>query len=175
MYCDVNITVKNKIYRNMKKVKNPYVGQKGYSCIGCDPDHPFGVRLNFTFDEVNKVIYSEWNPTSDYEGYRNVLHGGIQALLLDEIGGWAINTILGTAGVTSQMHVRYRKPVHISYGPIKLKAWMEDSRRGFTNIKTELYDGKGDICAEAKVQYYAYPPDVAMEEFDFPGAECFFV
>ena len=158
----------------MKKVKNPYVGQKDYNCIGCSPDHPFGLKLEFTFDEEDKIIYAQWNPTSNYEGYHNVLHGGIQALLLDEVGGWAINTILGTSGVTSQMHIRYRNPVYISYGPIKLKAWLEDSKRRFTNIRTELYDGKGDLCAEAKVQYFAYPLEVAKEKLDFPGAEGFF-
>jgi len=158
----------------MKKVNNPYVGQKGYNCIGCAPDHPFGLRLNFTYDEVNKIIYGEWNPTSNFEGYRNVVHGGIQAMLLDEVGGWAVNTILGTSGVTSQLQVRYRKPVYVSEGPIKLKAWLVDSARRFANIQTELYNGNDVLCAEAKVQYYAYPPGEAKEKLNFPGAESFF-
>lgn len=158
----------------MKKVRNPYVGHEGYGCLGCDPNHPFGLRLRFTYDDENQIIYAEWNPTKSYEGYMGVVHGGIQATLLDEIGGWAVNTILGTGGVTSQLQIRYRKPVQITEGPLKLKAWLISSEKRLANIQTQLFNAKDEVCAEAQVQYFIFPPEVAKQKLNFPGAEEFF-
>ncbi|MDX9845741.1 MAG: PaaI family thioesterase [Tenuifilaceae bacterium] len=158
----------------MKRVRNPYVGHKGYCCIGCDPSHPFGLKLRFTFDEENKVIFGEWKPDPNYQGYVNVIHGGIQATLLDEIGGWAVNTILGTGGVTSQLQIRYKKPAQISDGPFKLKAWLVSAEKRLANIQTQLYNTNDELCAEAQVQYFIFSPEVARQKLNFPGAEEFF-
>ncbi|NHB68115.1 PaaI family thioesterase [Perlabentimonas gracilis] len=158
----------------MKKVRNPYVGHEGYGCLGCDPSHPFGLRLSFTFDEVEKILYAEWTPHKGFQGYTDVVHGGIQATLLDEIGGWAVNTILGTGGVTSQLQIRYKKPAHISDGPLKLKAWLVSSEKRLANIQTQLFNAKDELCAEAQVQYFVFPPEVAKQKLNFPGAEEFF-
>ncbi|MDO5130133.1 MAG: PaaI family thioesterase, partial [Prevotellaceae bacterium] len=72
----------------MKKIINPWEGMPGYNCIGCSPDHPFGFHLHFYED--GEYIVSQWQPTSDFQGWVNTLHGGIQALLLDEICGWVV-------------------------------------------------------------------------------------
>lgn len=157
----------------MKKILNPFVGKEGYNCIGCDPNHPFGLKLNFFLDEERKIIFAEWSPNSSFQGYHNVLHGGIQATLLDEIGGWAVNTILGTGGVTSRLQIRYKKPVFITDGPIRLKAWLLSNNKGLAEIQTQLFS-KDELCAEAQVQYFVYPPEVAKRKLHFPGAEEFF-
>jgi len=53
------------------------------------------------FDEGDSVI-STWEPTGNFQGWHNVLHGGIQATLMDEIASWVVFTKLGTTGVTSK-------------------------------------------------------------------------
>ena len=42
----------------------------------------------------------------------DTLHGGIQAVLLDEICAWVVLRKLQTTGVTSKMETRYMKPVN---------------------------------------------------------------
>ena len=70
---------------DMKKITNPWTGLKGYNCIGCAPDNPFGLHL--CFYEDGDDIVSKWHPSANYQGWLNTLHGGIQALLLDEVMG----------------------------------------------------------------------------------------
>jgi len=73
----------------MREVNNPYKGLDGYLCFGCCPDNEFGLRLKFS--ENGEFIESEWEPASYFQGYKNILHGGIQASLLDEIAGWVVS------------------------------------------------------------------------------------
>ena len=93
----------------MKKILNPWEGMPGYNCIGCSPDNPFGLHLHF-FEDGDDIV-SKWKPSGNYQGWLNTLHGGIQALLLDEVCGWVITRKLQTAGVTSKMETRYKRPV----------------------------------------------------------------
>ena len=82
----------------MKKIINPYDKDLNM-CFGCGTANPIGLKLLFT--ESDEFIHASWQPTVYYQGYPNVLHGGIIAALLDEIGGWVISVKIGTAGVTS--------------------------------------------------------------------------
>jgi uncharacterized protein (TIGR00369 family) len=158
----------------MQKIKNPFTNKKGYNCFGCSPNNSIGIKLDFFFDEINKTVISEWVPNSNLVGYNNVLHGGIQATLLDEIASWVVYTVLRTGGVTTQMWVRYRKPVNINDGKIRLIAKLVKHEKRLADIKADLYNGKGELSAEATLQYFIYPEDIAKEKFGYPGIENFF-
>ena len=85
----------------MKKIKNPWLHKPGYNCIGCSPDNPMGLHLDFWED--GEDVVSRWTPTADYQGWIDTLHGGVQSLLLDEVAGWVVTRKLQTTGVTSKM------------------------------------------------------------------------
>jgi acyl-coenzyme A thioesterase PaaI-like protein len=157
----------------MRQINNPYIGQEGYNCIGCSPQNSIGYQLDFYIDEETKTLFAEWQPHLTYQGYKNVVHGGIQATLLDEIASWVVYTVLGTGGVTSQMHIRYRKPVFITDGPVKIKAWLIKNEKKIADIQTELCNGNDVLCAEGVVQYFVYPENVAREKYGYPGLENF--
>ena len=70
----------------MKKIDNPWLGQEGYNCIGCCPDNPIGLHLEFWEDGGDVV--SQWAPSPDHQGWVDTLHGGVQSMLLDEVAGW---------------------------------------------------------------------------------------
>ena len=102
------------------KIINPYTKLPGYNCFGCSPDNTVGLQLQF-FEE-DEYLVSEWMPKQHLSGYKNVLHGGIQATLLDEIASWAVQIKLRTAGVTANLNLRYKKPVLVDEGQITLRA-----------------------------------------------------
>ena len=66
-----------------RKIFNPYRDLKGYNCFGCSLNNMDGLRLEFIED--GEYLKSEWQPEDKFQGYINILHGGIQATLLDEI------------------------------------------------------------------------------------------
>ena len=123
----------------MKKIINPWEGMSGYNCIGCSPDHPFGFHLHFYED--GEDIVSQWQPTADFQGWVNTLHGGIQALLLDEICGW--------------------EPM------LTLRAHVVEQKRSFVTISATLSDSSGTVCTEATCIYFVFPKEKAEKEMHF--------
>ena len=67
----------------MKKIINPWKGLEGYNCFGCAPNNEAGVKMEF-YEDGDEVV-SIWKPRPEYQGWIDTLHGGIQAVLMDEI------------------------------------------------------------------------------------------
>ena len=137
---------------DIKKIINPWTGVEGYNCIGCSPDNPIGLHLCFYEDSDD--IVSRWKPTANYQGWLNTLHGGIQALLLDEICGWVVTRKLQTAGVTSKMETHYKRPVSTNDKEITIRAHIREQKRNIIIIDATLADSNGNICTEATCTYF---------------------
>ena len=155
----------------MKLLSNPFRKLDGYNCFGCSPDNSQGLQMQF-FDAGDSVI-STWEPTNNFEGWHNVLHGGIQATLMVEIASWVVFAKLGTTGVTSKMEVKLTKPMHMDKGPVKLVARLLEMRRNIAVIAVELFDCEESCCAEGIFHYFTYPEKVAKEKLFYPGHEKF--
>lgn len=153
----------------MKYLSNPFTTLEGYNCFGCSPDNPQGLRMQFT-DEGDFVV-STWQPESNFQGWHNVLHGGIQATLMDEIASWVVFAKLGTTGVTSRMEIKLSKPMLMDKGPIKLVARLREMRRNIAVIDVELMDGEGTHCATGVFYYFTYRKGVVKERLFLPGIE----
>jgi uncharacterized protein (TIGR00369 family) len=154
-----------------KKIRNPFDPEKN-CCFGCGPLNTAGLKL--TFEEDEDRLYATWQPSSHYQGYSNVLHGGIVATLLDEAGAWCIYVKAGTAGVTSSMTVKYLKPVHISKGQVTAEASLVKAEGKSARLLCSLFDGEGNKCAEAELEYFIYPENVARGRYGYPGREAFY-
>ena len=154
-----------------KKIRNPFDAD-AYQCFGCSPGNPIGLKL--TFEEEEGKLIAFWDPAPHFQGYMNVLHGGIIATLLDEAGAWCIYVTAGTSGVTSSMTVRYLKPVYISKGTVRIEAELVTLQEKSGLYRCRLYDGEGRYCVEADIEYFLYPENIARQRFHFPGREAFY-
>ncbi|MDA3942370.1 MAG: PaaI family thioesterase [Bacteroidetes bacterium] len=154
------------------KVFNPYNTLALHNCFGCAKKNPIGLALEFEL--IGDEVICEWLPTANYQGFEGMLHGGIISTIMDEVGAWTVQLILKTAGVTSELNVKYLKPVRISNGPIKVKAKPGEQIERLVNVNVELLDGNGKLCVEAHIQYFVFPEKIAKEKFRYPGIEAFF-
>lgn len=157
--------------KQIRDIKNPFDADQNM-CFGCGPKNHAGLKLSFREDD--EKLYASWDPLPEYQGYINVLHGGIIATLLDEAGAWCIYVKAGTTGVTSVMTVRYLKPVHISKGKITVEARLLNREKTKALIAASLYDGDGKLCAEADIDYFIYPEAIARKRYYYPGKEAFY-
>lgn len=155
----------------MKKLNNPFIALEGYNCFVCAPHNPIGLHLDFYLD--GEVIKAKWKPEDQYQGYPNVLHGGIQATLLDEVASWAVYVIGGTGGVTSRIEVKYLKPVLIDKGSIALTAKIIERKKRIMTMRSGLFDREGVLCTEALVDYFVFPEEVARKKMHYPGRAVF--
>jgi len=158
----------------MRKIINPFVKrwQGEYNCFGCSPYNDSGLQLEFW--DSGDALVTRWKPGNHLAGWNNILHGGIQATIIDEIASWVVFTKCKTSGVTSELNVRYLKPVFISKGGIEVKASLETFEKGIAKIACSLFDGEGAECASALVTYFCYPEEIARRKFNYPGIEAFY-
>lgn len=156
----------------MRKIHNPFLEREGYHCFGCSPEHLSGLQLSFYEDEDE--IISTWEPKPQFEGYEGVLHGGIQATIMDEIASWVVYVKVKVAGVTSSMNVRYHKPVYLADGPLTIRSRVLKMRRNLADIQVGIYNSKHELCSEAVVTYFTFSEKISTETFLYPGSEAFY-
>jgi acyl-coenzyme A thioesterase PaaI-like protein len=156
----------------MIKLRNPFIQHKEYNCFGCSPNNPIGLQLSF-FEERDEIV-SRWLPQSNFQGYLNILHGGIQAALMDEIASWTVYVKVKTAGFTSKAEIRYLKPVNIEQGPITLRSKVKQMRRNLADIEVLLYDTNNALCAEGLLTFYTFPADKSKQSMYYPDYSEFY-
>ena len=145
----------------MKKIVNPWTGIKDYFCFGCSPENEAGVKMEFYED--GEDIVSIWHPKPQYQRWKDTLHGGIQAVLLDEICAWAVLYRLNTTGVTSKMETRYRRPVSTCDRYLKLEAHVVAVRRNLVTIEATLFNSAGECCTQAVCTYFVFSEEKTAE------------
>jgi uncharacterized protein (TIGR00369 family) len=156
----------------MRKIRNPFKGLEGYNCFGCSPDNSSGLQLSFT--EEGDELVSVWTPKTYFQGYQNILHGGIQATLMDEIASWVVYVKLDTSGFTSNMNVRYLKPVYASDTKLTLRASVKELRRNLADIEVSLFDSNQILCAKAMITYFTFSKEKTTGRLYSPTHQEFF-
>ena len=158
----------------MRKIKNIHLKDdpEVYQCFGCSPFNDFGLQLEFWEDEDEVV--SHWNPRPILQGYPNIVHGGIQSTLLDEIAGWVVYVKCGTVGFTAEMKVRFKKPMLVSQGEITIRARLMEHNKRTAVIHSRLISSENVICAEAELRFFLLPETEAREKYNYPGIAAFF-
>jgi uncharacterized protein (TIGR00369 family) len=81
-------------------------------CFGCGPANARGMHLRFRVDGEEPVVRGAFRIPGRYQGSRNVMHGGIVALLLDEAMG-KFNRVEQIVAPTAELRVEYLRPVPV--------------------------------------------------------------
>lgn len=81
-------------------------------CFVCGQKNEGGLRLHFQLIGSDR-IRTEFAPTKRFQGFKDIVHGGIVAAVLDEV---MVNVayLRGIMAVTSKLEVRLRRPARIS-------------------------------------------------------------
>ncbi len=156
----------------MIKLYKPFEGHPDYNCFGCSPGNPIG--LNLEFNEDGEYVIAEWRPRAEFQGFKNVLHGGIQSTLMDEIAAWCVNIKMDTAGVTKELKVRFLKSVYTTDTKIILRARLIKTVKNIAFIHVELLNSKDELCSEGEFNYFTFPKEIAKRKLLFPGKEAFY-
>ena len=151
----------------MEKIKNPWIPllDEGYNCFACAPTNPKGLKMEFWED--GDELVSLWHPSKDYEGWLGTLHGGIQSTLIDEIGGWWVGRKMQTSAMTTNLNVKFRKPVPSSpETEIELRCRLKEQKRAFVIMEVSLTQ-EGEVRTEAELTYYCFSREVSDTQFKF--------
>lgn len=77
-------------------------------CFACGRDNRCGLKLSFNYS--NGKLVSEFTPSKIYQGYKDIIHGGIITTVLDEA---MIQAAIaeGLMPVTAEINVRFKMPL----------------------------------------------------------------
>jgi uncharacterized protein (TIGR00369 family) len=119
-------------------------------CFVCGRNNPDGLRLNFEYPEPGRCR-AVYIPECRFQGWKDILHGGIVSTLLDEAimhaWGWRERGAGGTA-VTAEITVRFKKPVRIGK-PVILEGWILSDAGRMIRGESTLKDETGQVLASA--------------------------
>jgi len=83
------------------------------SCFGCGGANQRGMQLSFEQDDQRQRIVGRFCLGEEYQGGSGFLHGGIIALLLDEVMSKA-SRFTGEHAVTADLRVQYKRPIRVN-------------------------------------------------------------
>ncbi|GAC1302596.1 MAG: PaaI family thioesterase [Vulcanimicrobiaceae bacterium] len=121
----------------------------GY-CIGCGERSAIGLKMRFDVADDRSVSSSLTIP-QPFQGWRDIVHGGVVALVLDEAMAYAA-AAHGTIGVTADLKMRFRKPVPVGV-PLVVRGNVLWQRRGVFGIEANVCDRSGAVLASAEARF----------------------
>jgi hypothetical protein len=114
-------------------------------CICCGDKNPMGFKMKFCFEGVK--IFSEAIIPKEFQGFNDVVHGGILGTLLDEL---MVNLywLKGTKVVTVEYQVRLKTPCPTGKR-VLLSAWPIEEKRQLHYVAATAHLEDGTLVAEA--------------------------
>lgn len=79
-------------------------------CFVCGKDNPRGLKIAVRYDEGKMAALTELSLPKEFQGWTEVIHGGILATLLDEMMAHAVWRFAGP-GLTLGLEVRFHQPL----------------------------------------------------------------
>jgi hypothetical protein len=94
------------------ELRNLFKSIENYNCFVCSDTNPIGLNLDIQFRKNSTYAY--FNLSNLYSGFPSVVHGGIQATIIDEIGFWAMFNTIKRLGFTKSLSVEYLSKIEVN-------------------------------------------------------------
>jgi uncharacterized protein (TIGR00369 family) len=126
--------------------------------------------LKLRFETDGQIVQTRFVPRADYVGFRQVVHGGIVATLLDEVMVWACAVRTKRFAFCAELQVRYLHPVRPEEELLASGELVNNRRDKLFEAKAELRNSAGLVLASATGKYWPIKSaDVKEMVTDFVG------
>lgn len=121
----------------------------GNVCFVCSPENPHGLHMTFFADD--EAVYSWVHPPDHVCGWKNVIHGGILATILDESMGWATLFLTKRFALTKETRLSFHKPVLLDKGELLAESrLLKYSSEREVIMQGKIYQGDSAPCVTAE-------------------------
>jgi acyl-coenzyme A thioesterase PaaI-like protein len=114
-------------------------------CFCCGPKNPIGLKLEFetTADGRMRTI---WTPRKEHQGFKDIVHGGLVATVLDEVMVRLLY-LRGISAVTAGMETKWIEPVRWGR-PYRFEGWIvqDRGRAVITEAEAFLVETEGRVA-----------------------------
>jgi len=111
-------------------------------CFGCSPTNPIGMKMRFFGKPGEPEVMTRYIVHKDYCGFPAFAHGGIIALMFDEVLAYASYHVHHKFGMTKTLNIQFLRPVAIDKEHF-IRARVTDSK--------ERPNGMIDVSIEASI------------------------
>lgn len=131
-------------------------------CFVCGRDNSNGLKMQF-YDNGRDTVSSSLVVDSRFQGYPEIVHGGILASILDEVVGRV--TMAGDHHrfmMTVTLKILYRQPVLIDT-PIRAEGKIVRLRGRLGKAEGKIYLEDGSVACEAQLTLADMPAEMASK------------
>lgn len=121
------------------EVMDPYTFGRHQMCFGCGPHNDHGLRMRFT--KEGEVVKSRLTLGSGYDGPPGILHGGLQAMIADEVAGWTLVGLKGRIGLTTSLQIRYIGSMRLGT-EVVAEGRLTSESDGFATVQVTIKQGE---------------------------------
>ena len=115
-------------------------------CFGCGKENPIGAKLKFYEDSENS-IQTTFTAPETWGGWGEIIHGGLQTVLLDEISAWTAISLLSIYGLTVKAEIEFFHPVYCNE-KLVIKGKIEEVKGKDIRILSSIMTEDGMICTK---------------------------
>ncbi|HYR52322.1 MAG TPA: PaaI family thioesterase [Candidatus Dormibacteraeota bacterium] len=114
-------------------------------CFCCGQKNPIGLKLQFEMLPDGRMR-TEWTPRREHQGFKDIVHGGLVATLMDEVMIRLLYA-LGIRAVTAELSTRLLRPMRAGKRYRFESRLLEDKGRVVT-AEAEGFDAEsGELMA----------------------------
>ena len=129
------------------------------NCFVCGRKNPHGLYMSF-YDNGEDIVESHYCVARHYEGYPGIVHGGVQAAILDEIiGRVSLIEDFHAFMMSVQLDVKYRHPVPVEQ-PLHIVARREYISGRYARAVGMIYLADGTLASEASMSLVQLPEEM---------------
>ncbi len=138
------------------------------SCFVCGESNSIGLNLRFETDE--RLVTVRFVPRPEHAGFKQTVHGGLLATVLDEMMVWVCGVQSGRFAYCAELSVRFLHPARPG-AEITGTAELTNNRRNkLFEARAELTNSQGIVLARGSGKYLPIKEaDAAAMLDDFVG------
>jgi uncharacterized protein (TIGR00369 family) len=139
-----------------------------HSCFVCGESNPIGLKLRFETD--GRIVQTRFVPRTEHVGFRQTVHGGLIATLLDEVMVWACAVQTKRFAFCAELNVRFQSPLRPGETVLAMAELVQNRRGKIFEAKGELRNESGVVFATGSGKYLPIKEEMAAElAQDFVG------
>lgn len=137
-------------------------------CFVCGTTNPIGLGVELV--DEGESVSAHFRPRPEHVGFKDTVHGGLIAALLDEVMVWVCGVRTGQFAYCAELTVRYRRPARPGRDLVASAKLVTNRQNRVLEAQATLHDGPALLLATATGKYIPVPATAVSDLLaDFVG------
>ena len=153
------------------ELRNLFKSIENYNCFVCSDTNPIG--LNLDIQHTDNQTYAVFILSNLYSGFPSVIHGGIQATIIDEIGWWTMFNQIKRLGFTKSLSVEYLSKIETEKELKVVGNVVNNTAKDLINVEVEIISNDASAKTRGLVEYKLLSDNAIKRYFGLEFSEKF--